>query len=484
MSEARSASTAPSPASALSPAVRATAIGAAGLLGAVLAVLIAWWVMMPSRGVLYANLAPRDLLQVTQRLGALGIAHDIAAETGTVRVARDRVETARLALAADGIPDPSGAGYATRDAASFRISAGTQTQREALEADLARTLVSLGGVHGARVHLSVDGRAASATVVLDTLGARPQGDVLITIRRLVAGAMAGLAPESVSVVDSKGRPFAAAENDGLAPADLRRKALETDLAARAMALVGGVVGAENARVEITADVAFASRTVTQNRLDPAGQVLTSNETTATPQGEITGERATYDVTRTTETERVEEGRIDRLSVAVLVNEAALAGRTDPQALLSRIEGLVADGIGLDTARGDSITVESLPFAQAARQIPEAAMTTSGGFNWLRLAEIVGVAIVLLAALGFAFRALRLASPRDRAGAHGGAAAATQPQAQAPSAPAPAPAEGARHLAYEQGTAADLGHDVGRLVQEHPDRAVALVRNWLNDRGTP
>ncbi|MCP1334922.1 flagellar M-ring protein FliF C-terminal domain-containing protein [Futiania mangrovi] len=460
------------------PALRAGAIALSGLLGALIAVAVAWWVMMPARDVLFSNLAPRDLLQVTQRLGALGVAHEVNADTGTVLVARDRVDSVRLALAADAIPNPAGAGYATRDAASFRVSAGGQSGRAALEADLSRTLANLSGVHAASVHFAAEGGAPGATVVLDMLGAAPPADMLATVRSLVAGALAGLAPEAVRVVDPAGRAHALAETDGLVPADLRRKAFEAELAERARTLVARVVGDENVRVEVTADIRFASRTVTQNRLDPSGQVLTANETTATPQGEITGERATYEVTRTTETEHVDEGRVERMSVAVLVNAAALQDTPDAAALLSRIEGLVSDGIALDTARGDRITVESLPFAAPAQPIGDVSLTPARAVDWIRIAEIAGLAIVILAAIGLAFRAVRLAAAPGR----GAPAAGLVPQRPvAPAPEAPSPAEGPRHLAYEQGNAAELGHDVGRLVQEHPDRAVALVRNWLHGR---
>jgi len=113
------------------------------------------------------------------------------------------------------------------------------------------------------------------------------------------------------------------------------------------AIVSSVVGAGRARVELTADFDFNRITQTSERFDPEGRVLRSTQTkeessgNADPSGQVSvanelpggqanagsnrdnskksEEIANYEVSRTTKTEVVEGGRVNRISVAVLVD---------------------------------------------------------------------------------------------------------------------------------------------------------------------
>ena len=114
--------------------------------------------------------------------------------------------------------------------------------------------------------------------------------------------------------------------------------------------------------------------------DNNGQVTVNNElpgnqqnngVAAKDQSKKTEETNNYEISRTTKTEVTEAGRVNRISVAVLVDgiyskndkgELAYADRTKEQ--LDRIAALVRSAIGFDQKRGDQVEVVNLRFADA------------------------------------------------------------------------------------------------------------------------
>ncbi|MCJ9736350.1 flagellar M-ring protein FliF C-terminal domain-containing protein, partial [Bradyrhizobium sp. PRIMUS42] len=185
----------------------------------------------------------------------------------------------------------------------------------------------------------------------------------------------------------------------------RRISFEKRMRKQVEDIVSSVVGSGRARVQLSADFDFNKVTQTSDKFDPEGRVLRSSQTreeqsmTADNNGQVTvnnelpgnqqnngvaakdqskksEETNNYEISRTTKTEVTEAGRVNRISVAVLVDgiyskndkgELAYQDRTKEQ--LDRIATLVRSAIGFDQKRGDQVEVVNLRFADAPSTAP-------------------------------------------------------------------------------------------------------------------
>lgn len=396
-------------------AVVGAAAGAAAILVAMLMNLGG-----EPKALLYSNLDLKEASEITAALDQAGIKYEAKGDGSTIMVGRDEVAATRLMLSGKGLPTSGSVGYELFDNASImgqtEFTQNLNKQR-ALEGELARTIRSLKGVTSARVHLVLPKRelfeeeAAQPTAsIVVGLGGRELGaDQVRSLRNLVAGAVPGLKPDHVTVVDESGEMLAAgAEGDegylGELAAD--RKAETEERIRRAVkSIVEGVVGPGKARVEVTADLDLNRVTTQEERFDPDGQVVRSTRTSEANQsetdpgadGQVTAtanlpqgqqqpgflstssssgqseEITNYEISKTVRTEVVEPGAVKRLSVAVAVDGVTAAGANGKAgaytprtaAEMQQIEQLVRSAVGYDQARGDQISVVNVRFTRPA-----------------------------------------------------------------------------------------------------------------------
>jgi flagellar M-ring protein FliF len=264
----------------------------------------------------------------------------------------------------------------------------------------------------------------SASIVLKLRGGLEAQQVR-AIRHLAASAVNGLKPNRVSIVDEGGRLLADGADDNLggfsAGADERKVAFERRMREQVENIVSSVVGPGRARVQLTADFDFNRVTQTTDRFDPEGRVVRSSQTREETQasheareGQVTvanelpgaqqnrqgannnnnaeggnksdnrksEEIVNYEISRTSRTEVIEGGRVNRISVAVLVDgvyakndkgESAYAPRDKVE--LDRIAALVRSAIGFDQKRGDQVEIVNLRFAE----LPQNMLSEPKGF---------------------------------------------------------------------------------------------------------
>src|SRR5205807_1259311 len=219
--------------------------------------------------------------------------------------------------------------------------------------ELARTIRAIDRIQAARVHLVLPERPLfsretpepSASVVVRVRGS-PEPQQIRAVRHVVASAVSGLKPQRVSIVDEAGQLLAdgATGDADNTIADERRAGFEKRMRSQVEAIVSSVVGAGRARVPLAADCDQSKKTEETNN---------------------------YEISRTTKTEVTEAGRVNRISVAVLVDgsyakndkgEMVYQERSKEQ--LDRIAALVRSAIGFDQKRGDQVEVVNLKFAEA------------------------------------------------------------------------------------------------------------------------
>ncbi|MET4258013.1 flagellar M-ring protein FliF [Bradyrhizobium sp. S3.12.5] len=524
-------------------------IGAArfGAMIAVTAALIGFFafvimrVTTPQMTTLFTDLSVEDSSGIIKDLERQGIQFELRNEGSVIMVPKDKVTRLRMKLAEGGLPKGGGVGYEVfdkSDALGTTSFVQNINHLRALEGELARTIRAIDRIQAARVHLVLPERPLfsreapepSASIVVRVRGSL-EAQQIRAIRHLVASAVNGLKPQRVSIVDEAGSLLAdgAQTDPEQAVGDERRTAYEKRMRKQVEDIVSSVVGSGRARVQLSADFDFNKVTQTSDKFDPEGRVLRSSQTreeqsmTADNNGQVTvnnelpgqqqnsgpaakdqskktEETNNYEISRTTKTEVTEAGRVNRISVAVLVDgiytkndkgELAYTDRTKEQ--LDRIATLVRSAIGFDQKRGDQVEVVNLRFADAPSTAPIAE--PSGFLGMLQFTKddvmyFVELGVMMLLGLIVMFMVIRplvkriLASEEVAAAISG---ALTGPAALDEAAPAggqallPSGAASAIDVATVQGQVhAQSVHRVGELAERNPNETVAIIRQWLTE----
>jgi flagellar M-ring protein FliF len=388
-----------------------------GVAAGVAAVLVAVMLRIGQApdALLYSNLDLREASEITTALDASNIKYSSKGDGSTIFVNRDQVGEARLLLAGKGLVTSGSVGYEIFDNQSVLGQTEFQqnlNEQRALQGELARTIMAMRGISGARVHITMPRRemfqaqAADPTAaVVVSLGGRDlTGDQVRAIRNVVASAVPNLKPGKVTVADDTNRTLAAGnDDDGFSAqsAEEAKNSAEAQLQARIKDIVEGVVGVGNARVQVTADIDHSRSTTQQQTFDPDGQVVRSTSTNGSENQSTTGqsdggatatnnipggqapastplgtrqtdqtETTNYEISNPTTTTVKEAGEIKKLAVAVAVNgkyAPAANGRGEPtftpvsEADRAKIEALVKAAVGYDQTRGDQVQVTAVRF---------------------------------------------------------------------------------------------------------------------------
>ena len=367
---------------------------------------------------LYTSLAAEDGGAVVQKLKESGVEYRLADNGGTVLVASSRVAESRLALAAAGLPRSGRMGFELFDKTNLGATEFAEhiNNHSALEGELERSVMCLGEVEQARVHITLpkesiytEARQPAKASVLVRLkpGARISPANVTAIGYLVANAVEGLAPEAISILDTRGnllsRPRRAAGTaEGPEPSEALldfRHSVEHDLLAKINATLEPLLGADRFRAGVSVDCDFSSVEQSEEIFDPSRSVMVSSQKsedisggtgasgvpgtasnlprpTSRPGTMLGGvsrrtESIAYESTRTVRRTRLPQGAMRRMSLAVLVDQTVRwegEGAKRKRVLvppapetLKAIRDLVAGVTGFTPDRGDQLTVETLPF---------------------------------------------------------------------------------------------------------------------------
>jgi flagellar M-ring protein FliF len=502
-------------------------------------------VTTPQMTTLFTDLSFEDSSSIIKDLERQAIPFELRNEGAVIMVPKDKVTRLRMKLAESNLPKGGGVGYEIfdkSDALGTTSFVQNINHLRALEGELARTIRAIDRIQAARVHLVLPERPLfsreapepSASIVVRVRGSlEPQQ--IRAIRHVVASAVNGLKPQRVSIVDEGGRLLAdgASKDPEIAVGDERRTAYEKRIRNEVEAIVSSVVGQGRARVQLTADFDYNKVTQTSDKFDPEGRVLRSSQTreesslTAENNGQVTvnnelpgnqtnttgpaardqskksEETNNYEISRTTKTEVTEAGRVNRISVAVLVDgayaknekgEMVYQDRSKEQ--LDRIATLVRSAIGFDQKRGDQVEVVNLRFAEAPTVPPVAEPGGLLGFLQFTkddVMHVIELGVMMLLGLVVLFMVIRPLVKRILA-------SEVIPMLTEP---APALIEGngpngelgpnQALLAGTSGTAqlidvaqvqgqvhAQAVHRVGELAERNPNETASIVRQWLSE----
>lgn len=360
------------------------------------------WITAPTMTPLFSNLASADASSIVEELNAEGVSYSLADGGQTIMVAQDQVYNLRLTMSGKGLPAGNESGYALLDEQGITTSEFQQqtTYQRALEGELANTLKALDGVNAAVVHIALpkdevfatDEGKPTASVLLDLApGTHLSGEQIQSVTHLVASSIEKMDPADVTVSDSTGAMLSAAGEISGAAGDAQsqqEQEYEARLAANAQKILDQVAGPGNAVVSVRADLDFSKRDTTTESYNytpgtPAlsestttegytgagaavGGVLGSEGTATTGNGDSTYNKdsttSNNAVGKTTETVESAPGAINRLTVSVVMNDGSPAA-----ANTAAVQDAVSNAVGLDTARGDAISVSSMAFDTTAAE---------------------------------------------------------------------------------------------------------------------
>ncbi|RBY95171.1 flagellar M-ring protein FliF [Blastococcus sp. TF02-8] len=485
------------------------------------------WITAPTQAPLFSNLAASDASAIVEELNAEGVAYELADGGTTIMVAKDKVYDLRLTMSGKGLPAGQDTGYALLDEQGITTSEFQQqvTYQRALEGELSNTLEALAGVNSAVVHVALpedevfvtDKAEPTASVLLDLApGTQLSGEQIQAVTNLVSSSVQDMDPEQVTVADASGRVLSAPGTGITAAAGDARSQVEQEyenrLAASAQKILDSVVGPNNSVVSVRADVDLSKRNTTSetynydNGTPPVSEQKTTENYTGSgvPVGGVLGPENMPDaannagggasnyqkesttannaVGKTTEVTEDAPGDLRRLTVSVVMNDA-VAGNLNQQ----QMTNLMTTAVGLDPARGDDITVASMPFddtaAKNAAQAMEAAREAEASeqmWSMIRTGGIAaGIALVVLIVWLRSRRGREeveedyepleldddMLAELDRL-----RVSSTREEVELTDA----------QLELEAAERAKVRGEISTMVSERPDEVAAMLRGWLSE----
>ncbi|HUN84079.1 MAG TPA: flagellar basal-body MS-ring/collar protein FliF [Terracidiphilus sp.] len=399
--------------------------------GVATVVLLAVFVRLlgtPDYKPLFTDLEPADAQTLAAQLDAQHIPHQVSSDGKTISVPADKLDAARLQTASQGQPHSGRMGFEIFDKMSWGQTEFDEkvAYQRALEGELERTIKTLSDVDSARVHLVMPTesvfldhqRDAKASVILKLHRSGISKDAVLAISRLVSGAVDGLKPEDVSIIDADSDRSLGVGHDGM---DNAGEGEEAKLTERLISTLQPVVGTDKIRATVNIDYDQASSEESQEKYDPSVSALLSDQKSedeagggmaaggvpgtasnvpvskeakraaaqATPNASQSSrtESAQYGVNKTVLHTITPAGRIERVSAALLVDDAVVRSERNgkvtftkqkrSQAEMEEIRELAEAAIGFDAKRGDTLSVQNMSFDgnAAEAELPAANWAT-------------------------------------------------------------------------------------------------------------
>ncbi len=385
---------------------------------------------------LYRGLEDAEAAQVVDALTSERIEYRIADGGTAIEVPASRVHEARMRVASRGLPSSSSPGFEIFDQGTFGVTDFVQkvNYHRALQGELARSIEQVEGVEKVRVQLALpqrkallrkDERRATASVVVrlrsgfDLEPAQIRGIV-----HLVASSVEGLDVSQVTLVDNRGRLLAPQSeldpSGGGAPSVLgAARSVERELEEQVESILEPTVGLGRVVAKVSAQVDWTQTEKTEEIFDPNSQIerstqketetssdssneggvvgIVANSPEAEPPAAATGtdssssrtsETVNYELSKTVSRQVLPTGKIERLSIAVLIDgKPVVGGASDAPAEgaegadavegagevpapafapwsadeIAEFEQLAKRAVGFSADRGDEISVINAPF---------------------------------------------------------------------------------------------------------------------------
>ena len=529
---------------------RQVIIGVAALVFAAIFGWSYWYGNRPELVSLYTGLETKDAGDVTAKLKEAGVPYEVqeGKDGATILVPKQKVHDARLDLATQGLPRGH-KGFELFDDSKLGV---TEFQNkvnylQALQGELTRTIEQIEAIEKARVHIVLpedslykkNEKPATASIMLRL---RPEKKLskkeIRGITNLVAHSIQGLTPENITIVNDRGKILNDSEEEQeeqernkardehkktLEQLEMTRQ-VEERLQIGLQTLLDQALGQGKAFVRVSVELDFDQRltdkAVYTPVVDDAGIIRSQQDISETytgnsdvpggpagTQSNIPGyvatqgnARADYEKKETTKNYEINEekskvvaspGSIRHLNVGVLVNDELNAAQQES------IRRSVASAAGIDPRRGDTISVEPLPFSTEIAERKAAEEQKVRDAEMRQIYMIVGpilLVLLIVAAVLYRRRQQRLAA-EAAAAAEAQRLAEEEAARQAEEARQAAefaelrrqaiangeiPPDVPKELSAEEKRVIEEREAVEELINTQPAEAAMLLKGWLSE----
>ncbi len=529
---------------------RQVIIGVAALVFAAIFGWSYWYGNRPELVSLYTGLETKDAGDVTAKLKEAGVPYEVqeGKDGATILVPKQKVHDARLDLATQGLPRGH-KGFELFDDSKLGV---TEFQNkvnylQALQGELTRTIEQIEAIEKARVHIVLpedslykkNEKPATASIMLRL---RPEKKLskkeIRGITNLVAHSIQGLTPENITIVNDRGKILNDSEEEQeeqernkardehkktLEQLEMTRQ-VEERLQIGLQTLLDQALGQGKAFVRVSVELDFDQRltdkAVYTPVVDDAGIIRSQQDISETytgnsdvpggpagTQSNIPGyvatqgnARADYEKKETTKNYEINEekskvvaspGSIRHLNVGVLVNDELNAAQQES------IRRSVASAAGIDPRRGDTISVEPVPFSTEIAERKAAEEQKVRDAEMRQIYMIVGpilLVLLIVAAVLYRRRQQRLAA-EAAAAAEAQRLAEEEAARQAEEARQAAefaelrrqaiangeiPPDVPKELSAEEKRVIEEREAVEELINTQPAEAAMLLKGWLSE----
>jgi flagellar M-ring protein FliF len=403
---------------------------------------IFFWTNKTEYQVLFSNLDTTDAASITQKLTEDKTPYQLQDGGTAILVPSDQVYQLRLDFASEGLPKGDNVGFEVFDNMSFGTTEFVQKLKyqQALQGELARTIMQFDSIDKARVHIVQAGdslfaqpeKQATASVVIRLKsGMSLDQKQLQGIINLVACAVEGLKPSNITVVDMAGGMLSkAGEEDTISAMTATqydyKKKIESGYEKQIQTMLEQVVGVNKIVARVSADIDLRQINISEETYDPDSQVVrseqrqseSSTESVKTAQGspdlqyevyqsegetDNTGEKYSksnevinYEISKVNTQTLDTSGDIKRLSAAVMIDGTYVARDSKEMKIF---EDIVKKAIGFDEARGDQVTVSNISFNMPKEDLV-AVEETSGLMDYAKKSykPLFNIGLIVLAIL--------------------------------------------------------------------------------------
>jgi flagellar M-ring protein FliF len=500
--------------------------------------LFSTWAGKPTYAPLFTNLSASDASAIVDKLNSAKKPYKLG-EAGTeILVPQSDVYNERLTMSAAGLPTAGQSNFSLLDKEGITTSDFVQhvDYQQALEGELQNTMTAISGVQAAQVHLALPDQASvfndntqkTTAAVLLTLapGTTLTSEQIRSIVNLTASSVAGLTPDNVTVSDSTGKVLSAAGSatsgvDASTQAE-QTQSFDNQLTSKVQAMLDQVLGPGHSSVTVNALLDFNSDTKTANTYTyspgiPPVAISSSDEsysgngastagvlgavspspTAPVPSGSSTG--GSYDkkslvqnnaVGTVNEVTVAAPGSVKQLGVAVVLDKNTVGGAADE----ATVQSLVSSAMNLNTKRGDTIQVKTIPFdtsaakaqAAAAAAAKAAAAKSASQAHLMELIKtglvVVAIIAALIVMLIFGRRRKNAAVPAEPGPDDLDNFLATLHEEE----PADIRREPAMRVNPNAVDSAELNAQreaVSELADQQPEDVARMLRSWLNTKGS-
>lgn len=393
-------------------------------------VFVSNWATSPDYSVLFSDLEPADASAVVDKLKTQKIKYEVRGDGSTIAISPpDMIHELRMSLAGEGLPRGGKVGFELFDTNSLGTTSFVERLKfiRATQGELERTIASLDAIASARVHITqpektVFAKRGSEPTASVMIKMRPGGELehkqIKGISHLVAGSVEGLKIENVSIVDIYGNLLSERiqSQDEALTGDADRvqfqRSMEQNYAQRIEQMISKVLGPGKVIAKVAAELDFSSSEREEESFDPGGQVarseriieegvgssvrggipgvvsnLTDAQAQQNPESEGSNSKRkesvkNFEVSRAVSKTVLPRGKLTKLSVSVLVDGIYEGNATAkdaaakptykplPSEMMQQIEDVAKGAVGFDAGRGDTLSVQNIPFHVADDAIAE------------------------------------------------------------------------------------------------------------------